>query len=135
MNALLTRAELPRILLRLALGALLSIALAWWAGPWLAQAYLPLFKWAYAHVDTDNDLVGLVVSSHGVNHGEDRVYMLTIAPHRYIYVGKKLVATNAQGRGRVARDVLDYASVRWSALGLLQKRQTNSRNGELERAP
>ena len=102
MNALLTRAELPGILLRLALGALLSIALAWWAGPSLAQAYLPIFKWAYAHVDTNNDLVGLVISSHGVNRGEDRVYVLTIAPHPYVYVGDKVVATNAQGRGRVS---------------------------------
>ena len=102
MNALLTRAELPRILLRLVLGALLSIALAWSAGPVLAQAYLPIFKWAYAHFDTDNDLVGLVVSSHGVQRGEDHVYVLTIAPHQYVYVGNKVVSTNAQGRGRVS---------------------------------
>ena len=102
MSALLTRAQMPDILLRLAVGTLLSIAMAWWTGPSLAQAFLPSLKWVYAHIDTDNDVVSLEVSAHGVNYGDDRVYALTIAPHPYIYVGDKLVATNTQGRGRVS---------------------------------
>lgn len=102
MNALPVRTVIPGMLLRLILGAALSISLAWWVGPSLARAYLPVLHWAYSHIDTDNDVVSLVVADHGVNHGDDRVYVLTISPHQYIYVGERLVATNTQGRGYVS---------------------------------
>ena len=102
MSTSLTHAALPGILTRLAIGTLLSIALSWWGGPLLAQAYLPVLKWAYTQVDTDNDVVALAVGEHGVNHGDDRVYALTIAPHPYIYVGDRMVATHTEGRGRVS---------------------------------
>ncbi len=102
MSTSLTRTTLPGILMRLVIGTLLSIALAWWGGPQLAQSYLPILKWAYTQVDTDNDIIALAVGEHGVNHGDDRVYALTIAPHPYIYVGDRMVSTNTQGRGRVS---------------------------------
>jgi hypothetical protein len=88
--------------MRLAIGTLLSIALALWAGALMSRACLPVLQWVYAHLDTDNEVVSLELSDHGVIRGEDKVFTLTIAPRPYIYVGNQLIATNVQGRSRVS---------------------------------
>lgn len=98
----LTRSALLGILARLTIGTLLSIAIAWWGGAILAQAYLPILKWAYEHIDTDNHVVSMIVGEHGTNRGDDKVFSLTISPRPYVYVGEKVVATNTQGRGHVS---------------------------------
>jgi hypothetical protein len=81
---------------------MLSIALAWWGGPLMARAYLPVLQWVYAHIDSDNEVISLELSDHGVKRGVDKVFTLTIAPRPYIYVGDRLIATNVEGRGMVS---------------------------------
>ena len=89
-------------LLRLLMGTIVSIALAWGLGPYMAQAYLPVLQRLYTLLDGDHDVVSLGLRDYGVHGGRDHVFELVVAPHGYLYVDNTLVPTNRSGRGTVS---------------------------------
>jgi len=90
------------IVARLLAGAVLSIVLVVAAGPWLAQTFLPVLRWAFVHLDTQDRLVDLTVSDAGVISGRERVYRLVVAPDKTVFVGDRLAVTDPRGRAMVS---------------------------------
>ncbi|OQW85831.1 MAG: hypothetical protein BWK72_20225 [Rhodoferax ferrireducens] len=90
------------IVARLLAGAVLSVVLVVAAGTWLAQTFLPVLRWAFVHLDTQDRLVDLTVSDVGVISGRERVYRLVVAPDKTVFVGDRLAVTDPRGRAMVS---------------------------------
>jgi hypothetical protein len=94
--------KVARIVSRLLVGAVLSVGLVMALGPWLADAFLPVLKWSFIHLDTEDRLVEISINDHGVMSGHERVYRLVIAPERTVFVGDRLVVTDPRGRVKIS---------------------------------
>lgn len=90
------------IVMRLIAGTVLSVSLIVVCGPRLADAFLPVLRWAFVHLDTVDRVVELSISDKGVVSGRDRVYRLVVAPEKMVFVGNRLAVGDPRGRAMVS---------------------------------
>lgn len=90
------------IVARLIAGTMLSVCLVVFFGPRLAEAFLPVLRWSFVHLDTDDRVIDLSISDRGVISGRDRVYLLVVAPDKMVFVGDRLAVGDPRGRAMVS---------------------------------
>lgn len=90
------------IVARLIAGACLSVWLVVACGPRLADAFLPVLRWAFVHLDTADRVIDLSISDRGVVSGRDRVYRLVVATDTTVFVGDRLAVGDPRGRAMVS---------------------------------
>lgn len=90
------------IVARLLVGAVLSVYLVIACGPTLADAFLPVLRWALVHLDTEDRVIALTIGDQGVVSGNDRVYRLVVAPEKAVYIGERIQFPQAGGGAAVS---------------------------------
>jgi len=90
------------IVVRLMAGALLAVCLVMAGGPRLAEAFLPVLRWAFVHLDTQDRVIELSINDTGVISGNEQVYRLVVAPDKTVFVGDRLARTDPRGRAMVS---------------------------------
>jgi hypothetical protein len=86
------------IVARLMAGAVLSVCLVVFFGPRLAEAFLPVLRWSFVHLDTNDRVIDLSINDRGAISGRDRVYLLVVAPDKMVFVGDRLAVGDPRGR-------------------------------------
>ena len=94
----LTAPGLRNFLVRLMVGAVLTMGLIVAFGQAAAQAYLPVLRWTFSQLEPDYRVVELSVSETGIKSNVDWYFKLEAAPVRNVFVGAQMIPSNPNGK-------------------------------------